>query len=260
MSLIAEHISLIDGESRRLDGVSCEISQGQLTIIIGPNGSGKSSLIKALAGEIHPTAGNVSLDNIELQHWPAIELAKRRGVLAQQAVLDFPFQVREVVALGRSPYRRSPQKDARLIDEALAIFDIFRLAGRLYTSLSGGERQRVHLARVWVQLSDFETGIPRYILLDEPSSALDLRHQRELMALLKNTLHIQPMGAAVVLHDLNAAALYADQLILLKQGEVIASGSRETVLSRENIERAYNITVDILPYRASDKQAILIPE
>lgn len=260
MSLIAENLSLEEDGAYRLKHLNCEFEAGRLTVIIGPNGSGKSSLIKVLSGEIRPTEGVVSLEGIELAGWPPLELAKRRGVLAQQAVLDFPFQVRGVVALGRSPYRRSPLKDARLIDEAMDLFDIRQFADRLYTTLSGGERQRVHLARVWVQLSDFETGITRYILLDEPTSALDLRHQGELMQLLKNTLKHQPLGAVVVLHDLNAAALYADQLILLRQGRVIACGAREQVLSRENIEQAYGINVDILRYQASERQAILIPE
>lgn len=260
MSLIAKNLSLEEGGTHRLKNLSCKFLTGCLTVIIGPNGSGKSSLIKVLSGEICPTKGAVSLGGIELGDWPALELAKRRGVLAQQTVLDFPLQVREVVALGRSPYRRSPLKDARLINEAMELFDITQFSGRFYTTLSGGERQRVHLARVWVQLSDFETGISRYILLDEPTSALDLKHQGELMQLLKSTLKHQPLGAVVVLHDLNAAALHADQLILLKQGQVIACGSREQVLNRENIERAYNIKVDILAYQASERQAILIPE
>ncbi len=260
MSLIAHNVSLLESDTYRLKHINCEFSSGRLTVIIGPNGSGKSSLIKVLAGEIRPTEGGVSLEGVALADWAPLELAKRRGVLAQQAVLDFPFQVREVVALGRSPYRRAPLKDARLIDQAMALFDISQFSDRFYTTLSGGERQRVHLARVWVQLSDFETGITRYILLDEPTSALDLKHQGELMLLLKNTLKRQPMGAVVVLHDLNAAALHADQLILLRQGEVIACGTREQVLSRENIERAYNIEVDILAYQASERQAILIPE
>ncbi len=260
MSLIAENISLgQNGGALRLHNVSCKINPGCLTVVIGPNGSGKSSLIKVLAGSIAPDAGKVLLNGRGLAEWSPLQLARLRAVLAQQALLDFPFQVKEVVALGRSPYRSAAEKDARLVDESLRLFDLLEFSNRLYTTLSGGEQQRVQLARVWVQLSGGDSSEPHYLLLDEPTSALDLRHQRQLMELLRQSVRDKRMAVVLVLHDLNMAALYADRLLLLKQGKVIASGKPEQVLRREFLESAYQLEVDLLPYRASGRQVVLIP-
>ncbi|MCP4008096.1 MAG: heme ABC transporter ATP-binding protein [Proteobacteria bacterium] len=260
MSLIAENVSLHANGEIRLCEISCEIRPGELTVIIGPNGSGKTSLIKTLAGELIPTQGHLSLDGLDLREWKAGELAQRRAVMPQHATLDFPFRVSDVVALGRSPYPRDLQKDQNLVEEAMACFDVKALADRMYTSLSGGERQRVQLARVWVQLRQPEGALPRYLLLDEPSSALDLRHQRELLALLKNSVHSGQFGVATALHDLNSAAQYADQLILLNKGFIAASGSREQVFTTENITNIYKVPVEFLGYTAGKKQVIAVPD
>jgi iron complex transport system ATP-binding protein len=260
MSLAAKKISLQSHDEIRLRDISCEIRPGQLTVIIGPNGSGKTSLIKVLAGELVPTQGKVSLDEVNLQHWRIGDLAQRRAVMPQHATLDFPFRVRDVVALGRSPYPRDLQKDRSLVEQAMACFDIGPLAERMYTTLSGGERQRVHLARIWVQLSEPEIKLARYLLLDEPTSALDLRHQRDLLSLLKQSVGSGRMGVAIALHDLSSAAQYADQLILLNRGSIVASGPREQVLTVENIQNIYQVPVEFLRYTSGKNQVIAIPD
>ncbi len=259
MSLIADQLSLSSENKFRLQSISCEIRPGELSIIIGPNGSGKTSLIKLLAGELLPTQGRVTLDNINLQDWHPGELAQRRAVMPQHATLDFPFRVRDVVALGRSPYPRDVQKDAALVAQAMRLFDIDALGDRMYTTLSGGERQRVHLARVWVQLSDSDGASPCYLLLDEPTSALDMRHQREFLSLLKQSVSGGQMGVVAVLHDLSSAARYADQLILLNEGALVASGTFRQVMTPENIQDIYQVPVEFLSYTRSEKHVIAVP-
>jgi len=259
MSLIAEHISLNAEKALRLHDLSCEIRPGELTVIIGPNGSGKTSLIKILGGELKPSSGSVSLDDRDLHSWSAGALARRRAIMPQHATLDFPFRVRDVVALGRSPYPRDAITDRRLVEEAMACFDISEFADRMYTTLSGGERQRVHLARVWVQLSDADQNSPGYLLLDEPTSALDMRHQRELLALLETTVRAGKLGVIAALHDLSSAAQVADQLILLDSGRIVASGPREQVLTVEHIQTVYQVPVNFLRYTPGVSQMIAVP-
>ena len=259
MSLLAEHITLGNEDGVRLSEVSCEIRPGEITVIIGPNGSGKTSLIKVLSGELLPSNGQVSLDNTDLCSWPPVALARRRAVMPQHARLDFPFRVRDVVALGRSPFPRDVEKDRRLVAEAMACFDIRQLADRMYTTLSGGERQRVHLARVWVQLSDFKPDEPSYLLLDEPVSALDIKHQRELMGLLRDTVATGNMGVGVVLHDLGSAARHADRMILMQDGRVLAQGERDRVLTVENLEQAYQVPVNFIRYTQGSAYVLAIP-
>jgi len=260
MSLIANQLSLHGENEIRLRNISCEIRPGELSVIIGPNGSGKTSLVKLLAGELSPSQGQVSLDDIDLVDWASEELARRRAVMPQHATLDFPFRVRDVVALGRSPYPRDVQKDASLVSDAMRRFDIEGLGSRMYTTLSGGERQRVHLARVWVQLSDPDGDFPRYLLLDEPTSALDMRHQREFLNLLKQSVSDGKMGVVAVLHDLSSAARYADHLILLNRGCLVAAGSCEQVLTPENIQDIYQVPVEFLRYTRGEKHVIAVPD
>ena len=228
-------------------------------MIIGPNGSGKTSLIKVLSGELAPSRGRVTLDDTDLRSWSPVALARRRAVMPQHARLDFPFRVRDVVALGRSPYPGNVEQDRRLVAEAMACFDISLLADRMYTTLSGGERQRVHLARVWAQLSDFSPDQPRYLLLDEPVSALDIKHQRELMELLRESVATGNLGVGVVLHDLGSAARHADRMILMQEGGILAQGGRDQVLSVENLERAYQVPVSFIRYPQGSSYVLAIP-
>ncbi len=260
MSLVAEQLGFHSENEFRLQNICCEIRPGELSIIIGPNGSGKTSLIKLLAGELAPTQGRVTLDNVDLHDWHSGKLAQRRAVMPQHATLDFPFRVRDVVALGRSPYPRDVQKDTTLVEQAMRHFDVEVLGDRMYTTLSGGERQRVHLARVWVQLSDPEGIFPRYLLLDEPTSALDMRHQREFLSLLKQSVSGGQMGVVAVLHDLSSAVRYADRLILLNEGELVAAGTCKQVMTPENIQNIYQIPVEFLPYTRGENHVIAVPD
>lgn len=226
---------------RLLNNVNCEINAGEITCVIGPNGAGKSTLLKAIAGDWQFQG------EIEMPRFVKDEKIKARQIamLSQFSLLNFPFRVHEVVGLARIPHQTGYQRDQQIIDEALQLMDISSLKHRLYTELSGGEKQRVQLARVFAQIWEPIENQPRLLLLDEPTTALDLGHQQDLIKAIR---HFAKRGVAVlmVLHDINLAVRYADRLLALLGGEQIAFGSTSQVITVENIKRLFNIDVDII--------------
>ena len=245
MSLSVRKISIQAGSQTLLDQVSMELQPGVLTMVIGPNGSGKTTLLRALAGELSPARGEVRLEHRPLSLWKPLHLARLRSVLPQTDSLSFPFRAEEVVIMGRSPWREALSRSAAIAGETLALMDARHLAQRTYTTLSGGEKQRVQLARVLAQIWSEQHDTPRYLLLDEPVSALDLGHQYSLLNRIKRQTREHGSGALVTLHDLNLAAQFADRLILLDQGGVAADGTPQTVLQASLIERVYGLPVQV---------------
>lgn len=209
-----------------LDAVSTGFEPGTLTAIIGPNGAGKTTLLRVLTGETRPDAGEALMDGRAIRSWPRQALARRMAVVPQASRIAFDFLVSEVVALGRTAHARSSSKarDDRLVRDALEEVGLGGHASRRYPTLSGGERQRVHLARALVQIADAGAAGAPVLLLDEPTSALDLAQQRTA---LQAALRRARTGATVVvvLHDLNLALAFADRLLVLRGGQVAASGA-----------------------------------
>ncbi|ROH91144.1 heme ABC transporter ATP-binding protein [Stagnimonas aquatica] len=237
------------GGRRLLDGVSLTLRPGELHAVLGVNGAGKSTLLKLLAGDLHPSEGEVLLNQRPMRAWSLRQRARLRAVLPQGDNLRFAFSAREVVALGRqAAVSGSPAEEAALIDAALADADVLPLAERSYLQLSGGERQRVQLARVLAQLSQppAREPVPGYLLLDEPTAALDLAHQHACMALLRRKL-ADGLGVLAVLHDINLAGRYADTVSLLHQGRMLAQGTPSEVLRPELLGRAYGSNLRFLP-------------
>lgn len=225
-----------------IDGAHLTVEPGKVHCIIGPNGAGKSTLLGVLAGDRRPTSGSVALGGRELASWPLRELARARAVLTQEHQVTFPFPVREVVEMGRHPWARTAESDAdeTAIDRAMAATDVSHLGLRTVPSLSGGERARVALARVIAQQAPV-------MLLDEPTAALDLRHQEDVLRLAR-THAAAGDTVVVVLHDLNLAAAYADDVTLLHHGRVVTSGSPAEVLTAERIEAVYGQPVEVVPH------------
>jgi iron complex transport system ATP-binding protein len=227
-----DNIAVEIGERRILDGVSFSAYPGQVTAIIGPNGSGKSTLMKALCRD-YAFSGAISINGRDVASMDLGTAATLRAVLPQSSTLPFPFTVREVVALGLTAGRPGVSLAAlrRLPDEALARVDLSGFGGRFYGELSGGEQQRVQLARVicqvWEAVLD---GVPRFLFLDEPVSSLDIKHQLMIMDVARQ-FAAAGGGVIAILHDLNLAAMYADQIVAIRNGAVAGAGTPAEVLT-----------------------------
>jgi iron complex transport system ATP-binding protein len=257
--LSVSSIDIVAGKALLVKSLSLGLSPGTVTAVVGPNGAGKTSLLKALSGELKPTSGSVQLQGKDLSHWSVQERARMIAVLPQQSLLNFSFQVGEVVALGRHPHHSGARRDAQIVEQALAAVDAVTLKQRDYTTLSGGEKQRVHLARVLAQLWQEEHGRERYLLLDEPTAALDLAHQHMILRAAR-AMAEDGVGVMVILHDLNLAAHYADSVIILDNGTLVASGDAHSVLTKTNIEQVFSIAVTLIPHPQTQRPLIIYRE
>ncbi|GAA5093772.1 heme ABC transporter ATP-binding protein [Bartonella acomydis] len=240
----ATHICVQRSKKQILNHINIQAKSSALTIIIGPNGSGKSTFIKALSGEI-PYCGKITLNGYDVSQTKTSEMAKMRAVLPQSTVLVFPFLVHEVVELGLSINQDAIDKIKlqSLTQRALERVELADYANRYYHQLSGGEQARVQLARVLCQIWEpVYHGVPRWMILDEPIANLDIQHQIVVMDIARNFARCGG-GVLAVLHDLNLAAHYADQMILLKQGEIYCEGNASTVLTTQNLRDVYHCSL-----------------
>ncbi len=230
------------GRRQILQGVSAIANPGELTAIAGPNGCGKSTLLRCVTGEI-PYSGEVRLNGMNVAKQTPWKLAALRAVQPQTAEVAFPFTVLEIVRLGLSAGLSAAS--STLPFQALEAVDLAGFAGRFYQDLSGGKKQRVQLARVLVQVwQPMAHGKPRWLILDEPVSALDIGHQYTVMDLVKDYAR-RGGGVVAVMHDLNLTAMYADQVVLMQAGRVLADGPPQEVLTAENLSTAYNCRVPV---------------
>jgi len=244
--LEAKNISVSLGGTSILDAVSFQAQAGQVTAIVGPNGSGKTTLLRAVTGDA-AYHGIVSLEGADIASMPAWHLASLRAVLPQASILSFPFTVIEVVRMG---LRRGASGGF----EGIALAALTRVglegyADRFYQELSGGEQQRVQLARVLSQVwNPVQNGVPRWLLLDEPVSSLDIGHQLQLMKILRDFASAGG-GVIAVMHDLNLTAMFADYVMVMANGQLIAAGSTPRVFTDDVLSRAYNcrLQTNVLP-------------
>ena len=255
--LTAHAISLQIGARILLDDFHAEFAPGKLSVITGANGAGKTTLLRCLDGELIPTRGRVTLERRALQEWPRMQLARRRAVLPQHSQLDFPFSALDVALLGRMPHQSGDKLNREIARRALALCDCAELAERAYTSLSGGERRRVQIARVLSQI--FSPGVRgRFLLLDEPAASLDVRHQYQLLQLLRQ-LSQAGIGVVCSLHHLNLAAQFADRALLMKHGKLLAHGAPRMVFTKENIAHAFGVQVAVRAHPDAPQVPLIIP-
>lgn len=239
------------GGASILDGASLAVRAGEVRALVGPNGAGKSTLLGVLTGDRKPSSGQVSVHGAPLGSWSATDLAQRRAVLTQDVAVSFPFTVREVVEMGRSPWRATPLEgdDDAIVAESLEATDVAHLSSRSFTTLSGGERARAALARVLAQRTQL-------LLLDEPTAALDLRHQELVLSLARS--HARAGGAVVVVvHDIGLAAAYADQVTVLAGGRVVGDGPPAEVLTPDLLSEVYEHPVEVLDHPRGGAPIIL---
>lgn len=231
------------GSRTLLEGLNATLPPGRFTAILGPNGAGKSTLLSLLSAQRKPDAGQVLLDGQPLSSLPAPTLALRRAVMPQESAVAFDFTAREVAELGRYPHRKHPApNEAAIVDEALAATGVLALAERSFNTLSGGEKARVHLARALAQVwSPRPDGAARWLLLDEPTAALDLAHQHHALRFLREWAHRHGCGVVAVLHDLNLALRYADDVLLLSPGEAPCHGGAQAVLTADCIRAVWSV-------------------
>lgn len=225
------------GKKEILKSVSFQAENGSFIGLIGPNGSGKSTWLKAFAGLVRYQSGKIEINNKEITKYKPKELAKIIGYVPQDTSIGFDFPVRDVVMMGRHPHipRFSMERkiDYERVEEALERTAITHLAEQTVTNLSGGQRQMVFIAKAIAQ-------DPSILLLDEPISALDLNRQLQVLELIRELVD-EGMTAIAALHDLNLAARFCDQLVLLNQGEVLASGTPKDVLTTERLLESYQV-------------------
>jgi iron complex transport system ATP-binding protein len=226
-----------------LRGVSASFAAGRLHLIIGPNGAGKSTLVKILARLIQPQAGQVLYGGVDIARASEQALAGHRAVLSQAVEIAFPLWVHEVVMMGRYPHfsGRPAARDSAIVDEVMRYCDVIGLADRSYPTLSGGEKQRVNFARVLAQIWQPCPEGGRVLFLDEPLTFLDIGHQIDLMRKLRELAAAPDITVIGVVHDLALAARFADQLILLHDGAVLAAGAPAAVMTHENVSRAFGV-------------------
>ena len=233
-----------------LAGVQLTVRAGEILALVGPNGAGKSTLLGAISGDQAAT-GSIAIAGTDIADWRVGDLARRRAVLAQQNTVAFPFTVLEVVEMGRAPWWRTPleDEDDLAVREALEETEVTRFAERHFPSLSGGERARVSLARVLAQ----RTGI---LLLDEPTAALDIKHQEAVLRVARRRADLGD-AVVVVLHDLNLAAAHADRVTLLAEGAVHSHGAPEEVLTAKAISAVYQHPVEIVRHPVTGAPIVL---
>lgn len=243
MSVTAENITWKVGKKVIVNNVSLTVSRGQTVGLLGPNGSGKSSLLRVLAGLRRPHSGCVTLDDKNISQIAKKQLARRVAFVEQHGMTEANMRVRDVVKLGRiphhSPFSNWSAQDDETVTAALERVDMLKKSEQGWQSLSGGERQRVHIARALAQT-------PTEILLDEPTNHLDIHHQIQLMKLISEL----PVTSIVAIHDLNHASMFCDALIVMQNGEIVASGTPDEILTETLLWDVFRVEtkIEISPF------------
>lgn len=228
---------------RVFEGLNLTIEEGKVTTIIGPNGCGKSTLLKTIGRILKKQQGTVYLQDQNMQNLSTKDIAKKLAILSQTPIAPGQLKVEELIAYGRYPHRnnvnRLTNKDEEMIEWALNVTNTMEYRNRELAQLSGGQRQRVWLAMALAQ----ETNI---LLLDEPTTYLDMAHQLEVLEIVKNLNEQHRCTIVMVLHDINHAARYSDHLIAMRQGDVMKTGTPEEILCADVMRNVFNINARIM--------------
>lgn len=241
VKIVVRGVSVYYRSVKALEGVSLEVGEGEFMTLVGPNGAGKTTLLRCIDGILRPRLGVVLIDGRSVTAMDKLELARVVGYVPQEARPSLPFTVADVVMMGRRPYVgwRVSKEDLEAVKRAMDVVGITHLAGRYFDELSAGERQKVMIAKALAQEPDV-------LLLDEPTSNLDIRHQLEILTLIRRLAKEKGLTVVAAMHDLNLAYRFSDKVVMLSGGRVYAAGRPEDVLTPENIRRVYGVRVEVL--------------
>lgn len=250
MEITVDKLNVIDGNYTILDDLNLHVKNRNFIGIIGPNGSGKSTLLKAISRSIRSESNEISYDGRDINHLSYKESAKLISCLDQEHDMPFDFQARELIMMGRYPYKKmfetENQQDERIVDSAIDQVDIRHLQYKNYQHLSGGEKQRVLIARMIAQQSDI-------FILDEPTNHLDISYQLELFKFLHET----PTTVISAIHDLNIAARFCDYLFVMKDGKIFCQGEPQEILTSRTIAEVFNVDVDVVKHPTKSQLVII---
>lgn len=260
MSFQTNHLTIHRHRQAVLKDLNVAVRPGELVGVLGANGAGKSTLLAAMAGELAATQGTVLLDDLRLDQLSALEQSQRRAVLPQNPSLSFELTVWDVAQMGAYPYSAARADEVKSwVYEALRLAQLLPQQESMYTQLSGGEQQRVHIARAWVQCFAIEQARGEaYLLLDEPLSSLDPKYQMLVMGVFEQFTRERAVGVVMVMHDLNMAARFGQRLILLHEGQVIAQGTPESVLTADLLKRAYGLECTVIQHPLDTNRLLIL--
>ena len=252
-SLRADCLSYAVDDKVLISGVELDLYSGSMLAVVGPNSAGKSTLCGVLSGDLPPVEGNVQMCGRNVRETKPAALARLRSMLTQHTPIRFPFTAREVVMMGRHPHirrwRSHSEADYAAVEDAMKATQVMHLADRVYPTLSGGEQRRVSIARVLAQDAPV-------ILLDEPTNALDIAHQQLIMSLCRR-LADEGRAVLAVLYDLNLAAAFTDQVMVISEGKVAATGRPEEVLTPHLLSEVFNQQVIVIPHPQTTNPVVL---
>jgi len=240
MRIKTENLEFSYSKKRILNEVNMDVYSGELVSVLGPNGAGKSTLIKCIDGLLKTKKGVLKVNGKNIKSIDRISLAKEIGYVPQTSSTVFPLTVFDMVLLGRRPHQKwnSEDLDRKKVIKALKLMNIEHLAMNHFDQLSGGQQQKVVIARTIAQDTDI-------LLLDEATSNLDIRHQLEVMEIMRDLVDAHGKSVIMIVHDLNIASRYSDRVIIMKNGEVLASGKPHEVITEENINLVYDVEAKI---------------
>lgn len=228
------------GSKNVVDDVSLTIEEGKITSFIGPNGAGKSTVLSMMSRLLKRDAGEVIIDGKDVLEWDNKELAKKVSILKQANNINIKLTIRELVSFGRFPYSQGnlTKEDNEFIDKAIEYMKLTDIQDKYLDELSGGQRQRAYIAMVIAQNSD-------YIFLDEPLNNLDMKHSVEIMKILRNLVDELGKTVVIVIHDINFASCYSDNIVALKNGKIVKDGAASETIQKEELEKIYEIDFNI---------------
>lgn len=258
MSISVEKLKVNYRNQTILENLDFSTQAGELVALCGPNGAGKSTLLKAISGELAVEGGIIRINGADIANFSVQQLASLRAVMPQQVDMNVSFSAREIIEMG-THLIQSPQQKLAVFDRVVSLLSLESLLPRSYLALSGGQKQRVQLARVLVQVLHNEVDEPRFLLLDECTSAMDMAKITQVFSVFKQLAQDTscPLGIVAVVHDLNTAGLFADRIALVHNKSISQVGAPQDVLTAGVLEYVYQHPVDVIPHPATGKPFVL---